>query len=137
MEKNPPRFRLLAFAALLAAALLSSACRSEVFQLNEMDNGRILVCAPGDVIEVRLPGNPTTGYMWMQARQFDNRILVKTGDEFLIDQTKQNLVGAPGIFFFSYQVMEKGKAGLRLEYRRPWEENQPPASRFEVLVDAQ
>lgn len=129
-------FRTALSAAALGLAAALPGCGPDILALTEMDNGKHLTCAAGDVIEIRLPGNPTTGFSWAEAAAPSSAVLVKTGEEFRMLKSKQPLVGAPGTFFFKYKVTGKGEEGIRLQYRRPWETS-PPQSRFEVLIRAE
>jgi len=114
--------------------MILSACSHKVHQLDETYNGKTIDCSPDDVIEVRLPGNPTTGYQWMQTQQPSDQVLVLTKEDFELVNSDRKMVGVPGTYYFRYVVSGKGNEGIRLQYRRSWEKNQEPAGRFDVLV---
>ena len=71
MKKNTGSF----FAAVFLLLLLCG-CGPELIALNETHNGQIIDCSKGDIVEIRLPGNPTTGYVWQQSRRPVNDVVV-------------------------------------------------------------
>jgi inhibitor of cysteine peptidase len=46
------------------------------------------------------------------------------------------MLGAPGIQTLRFQAAQVGQTRLRLVYRRPWEEDVPPAEEFSLSVEA-
>lgn len=97
--------------------------------LTEADNGTTVEAGVGDLIEVRLPANPSTGFGWQVTPPTG---LVQVADpEFL---TQSSLVGAAGIEVFTFEVTEAGAQALHLEYRRPFEE-EPAEGVFDVVVN--
>lgn len=74
----------------------------------------------GDVLELVLEGNPTTGYQW-QVKALDMDVLDwAEGPTYTPSQPQR--IGSGGTYRFRFKAIKRGKALLRLEYRRPWEE---------------
>ncbi len=131
------RFRKLLPLAAAAAALLTAGCGGGIIRLTEVDNGKVVSCSPGSVVEIALPGNPTTGYSWQPARMPADSVLVLTENQFRqYDAAGKNLVGVPGTYVFRYEVTGKGSEGIQLQYIRAWE-NLPPSGIYEVLIRAE
>lgn len=87
----------------------------------------------GVTIEVKLAGNPATGYEWTLVSGGEP-VLSQSGEpEF---EPESGSLGAPGIYTWRFQVVAAGQADLKLVYSRPWEEGAPPEDTFQVSLDA-
>ena len=85
----------------------------------------------GDILEVMLKGNPTTGYMW-EVASVDASILMQVGKtEFKADS---KLLGAGGKIIMRFKAAGAGQTSLRLVYHRSFEKNVPPLKTFEVTI---
>ena len=123
----------ITMAAVLALVLCG--CGPDIYQLNEIDNGKTIRCSKGDQLVITLPANPTTGYSWQVYRQPSSEHLVLTKSIFNEVKGNRRMVGLPGTYSFFYTVTGPGKEGISLIYSRSWEDK-APAGRFEMLVDA-
>lgn len=101
--------------------------------LTEKDSGKTIHLRTGDYLEIHLEANPTTGYLWSSSipNDYIMRLLL---DEYAGEKQEKGLVGAPVRKIFRYGAVGPGETGIRLEYRRPWEKNQPPAMTFDIMV---
>jgi inhibitor of cysteine peptidase len=120
--------KLVAMAVLLALA----GCGGEATKtiLTEADHGSRVEAGVGDLLEVRLPANPSTGFGW-QATPTEG--LVQVADpEFL---TESSLIGAEGTEVFLFEVARNGEQALHMEYRRSFEEGSTE-SVFDIVVSA-
>ncbi len=100
-------------------------------QLSEKDLGRTVEIGVGDILEVVLKGNPTTGYIWDVVSP-DKGILKQVGEtEFEPDRKAR---GSDGKIMMRFEAAEAGKTSLKLIYHRPFEKNKPPIKTFEVRV---
>ena len=87
---------------------------------------------PGQILNIELESNPTTGYSWEMVGFSGAGVLGRMGK---YDYTPDSdLIGSGGIQTFRFQAKEKGAAKMIFEYRRPWEENVEPVSRYTVRV---
>lgn len=91
----------------------------------------------GDKLQVELSGVPTAGYVWVvvEAPEF----LTASGEAGGPTTTAQSEPGFAGgnhweVFYFD--VTGEGSGFLRLEQRRAWESDEPPADTFSVTVNA-
>ena len=98
-------------------------------------DGQQVELRQGQVLVVTLDSNPTTGYSWTVAT-VEPTILVQAGDPVYNapDEQKAPLVGAGGSETFRFTTSASGSATLRLEYRHPWEKNQPAAQTYTLQV---
>lgn len=93
------------------------------------DDGTQVALSTGEEIELVLPGNPSTGYVWVLTEA--PSILEEVGEtEFL---PESDLIGAPGEFHFRFVATATGTAQLLLVYERPFEEVEP-VDAFEIEV---
>jgi len=102
-----------------------------MIRVSEKDSGRTVGMKTGDVLEVTLPANPTTGYVWAVAECGEN---LKQLSEPEFESASPGLPGAGGKETFRFQALQPAKTVLKLAYRRPWEKNARPAATFEITV---
>jgi inhibitor of cysteine peptidase len=130
---------LLTILALVPGIL--TACGSEVdsaegvLQLEQADNGKSFTVKVGDTIEVVLAGNPTTGFAWTAALgDEDGTLLEQQGDPaYVSDSSDDNVVGAGGLYTFTFKAVAEGEAELKLVYARSFE-SVPPEQTFAATL---
>lgn len=101
--------------------------------LTEADDGRELEAASGDVISIRLPENPTTGFRWAASGPLGESIVLQS-DQF---SPGGSAPGAAGERLLRYRAVAPGRSEVELALRRGWE---PPGSaqrRVRFLVKVQ
>ena len=115
---------LLVFAA--------GACQTsdEGTRIDEGADGTAITLAVGDVLNVALPGNPTTGFTW-EVTAVDGAILSAAGEPAF--EVESTLVGAPGTMTFSFDVLATGTTRLEMVYHRTFE-TESPTETFTVTV---
>ncbi len=109
-------FRLTAL-TLCAASLIATSCSTTSVDKNS------LTAEKGATLTIRLEGNPSTGYGWEASEISPNLTLIEK--RFEDTRTDPQLVGAPGIFVFTFKALEVGTGSVRLDYLRPWEKTAP------------
>lgn len=131
------RHFLLAAAA-AAASLLLGGCiclrgaGPGLWFVTEKQDGKVFEVRPGDRFTVKLPGNPTTGYVW-DVLAVDPKMLEALGDaEFEADA--EGRAGSGGTVILNFLAVKRGTTELRLGYRRPFETGVLPARFYSVTV---
>ena len=127
------RLILIAITSLLyaCAAETSQEQSKSTIQLTEADAGRLVELRVGDILEVTLPGNPTTGFQW-EVSEINSAILEPIGGpEF---EPSSNAVGSGGNVTLRFEAVGAGQTELKLIHHRPFEENVPPMQTFEVTI---
>jgi predicted secreted protein len=71
----------------------------------------------GQVWEVTLESNPSTGYSWIA--EVDGALVEFVGSEF--QDGASGMFGAPGKEKLTFLALSSGTARLILKYQRPWE----------------
>ena len=100
--------------------------------LTDQDDGREVRAGVGDVLDVRLSENATTGYRWeldtLDPQRFE--LAGATGEY------TSAVPGSGGTAQFQIKVLAAGKGTIRLKYWRQWEGEAGVVKRFSVQVDA-
>lgn len=94
---------------------------------------------PGQVLEIALEGNASTGYAWEIVEDGGPRLALQPVPPRPEEQAQEpRMVGAPGIYRWRFEAVKPGQARIRLVYRRPWEEGVDPLQEvvFDVVVQA-
>ena len=74
----------------------------------------------GDIYEVSLDSNPSTGYQWQV--EFDEDFLEMVDHRFEFDSdTNPPLPGTAGKDTFVFRAVAKGNTRVEFTYKRPWE----------------
>lgn len=102
----------------------------DTFKLNEHDSGKTVEILVGDELEVILPGNPTTGYVWKLILSDTNVLRQDNSEFFRINKA----MGSGGVEVIKLHAIAAGKSAVKLLYHRPFEHNVPPLNTFEVTV---
>jgi len=94
--------------------------------IGESDVGSIQTLDVGDLLQIQLMGNASTGYEWVRVEPASLAgsalEIVKEGDYQMLGC---DLVGGPGEFIFHYRALRPGTVTLAFEHRRPWEAEDP------------
>lgn len=117
--------------SIIFLAISFSASAPVSVKLSEKDLGQTVKMSVGDVLEIALKGNPTTGYIWGVASP-DKRILKQVGETKFEPDRKAR--GSGGNIILRFEAAMAGEISLKLMYHRPFEKNKPPIKTFEVKV---
>ncbi len=101
-------------------------------ELTAADSGRTVTVHVGDVVSVRLPESPTTGYRWQS--EVDSTRLRAAEDRY--EPAQQQTRGGAGERVLGFEVLVAGSTALRLAERRSWESG-PASTEFSVQLDVQ
>ncbi len=99
--------------------------------ITDADKGSTVQLKTGDVLEVRLNSNPTTGYEWY-VHPKSTPLLKPAGQSQT--QATQPGVGRPIVQIFKFKAVAKGTGVLLLHYVRSWEPPDPNEEQFSVHV---
>jgi len=99
--------------------------------VTDADNGKAVEIKMGDVLEVRLSSNPSTGYAWYLQKQ-STPLLKLTGQSQT--QSTQPGVGRPVVQVFEFAPRATGSGVLLLHYVRSWLNPDPNEEQFSLHV---
>jgi inhibitor of cysteine peptidase len=102
--------------------------------LGAEDNGSQVELNTGQVLEVTLESNPTTGYSW-EVTEVDEAVLTQIGEVEFQEAPAEGepLVGGGGTETLRF-ASATGETTLTLVYHRPWEKDVEPLETFTVQV---
>ncbi len=90
----------------------------------------------GDLFQVTLCSNPTTGFQWDEDAQIDN--------ETVVEQVKHRFIspesnpppppGSPGQETWTFKALEAGTTTISMAYSRPWEGGEKGEWTFQLTV---
>jgi inhibitor of cysteine peptidase len=120
----------------LAALFLLAACGGDaapenVYVADEADNGQTVNMAVGDVLQIMLSENPTTGYVWSIVTNDES--VLRLSDEPAYE-AESDLIGAGGTRTFLFDAVGPGTSQLSLVNARQQETAVEPAATFELTV---
>ena len=103
---------------------------AKVVKLTDADNNKSIEVAVGQRIEIRLQGNVTTGYEWL-LQPFPGSLELS---DFSYAPAGKQMPGSGGVQSVGFIAKSPGSGDVKLEYRRPWEKDTPPARTFAIKI---
>jgi inhibitor of cysteine peptidase len=103
---------------------------SEGMKLTENDSGKTVELQVGDELEIALPANPTTGYVW-EVSSVDSVVLKLDKSDFFVGD---KMIGSGGTTVMKLHAITSGSSSVKLIYHRPFERNKPPLKNFSIHV---
>jgi predicted secreted protein len=126
--------KIIKICAIIIFALMwgnaGTTLEGEIMNLSENDSGKTVEICVGDELEVVLPGNPTTGYVWEVSSPDSNVLRLDKSDFVASDKT----IGSGGMDIIRFHAIASGKSEVKLIFHRPFEQNMSPLKTFEVTV---
>jgi inhibitor of cysteine peptidase len=116
---------------LIIVFLIAAVISCSALELLPPDHGNAFSISQGEELTIRLPSNPTTGYLWEVLANDSTILKQKGGAVFVADA---NRIGAGGQTSFLFVPCGIGSTRLKLAYLRPWEKEALPIQVFEVVV---
>lgn len=129
----------LSFAAILGFSMVGCSSMSptvdgktHVYSLKQQCPS-LLEMNVGQTLELTVPENPTTGYIW-QVAQPQN--ILKVEEIYRQDQVKsqQPMVGVGGQKLFRFTALQPGEEWIHVKHSRSWEQNPVDEWRCRVRV---
>jgi len=120
----------------ILCVLLAVICRSDTAfaatkVVTQADKGRTVHLKMGDTMELRLPSNPSTGFMWYV--QPKSTPLLKIAHQSQTEATEPG-VGRPVFQVFIFEPRRRGEGVLLMHYVRSWEPSTPDDEQFDLRV---
>jgi len=107
-------------------------------QVNDGFDGREVILHTGEMLEVRLSENPSTGYRWKEPEESRAAwvdVLRQVDDKF--ESAAPPTPGKPGTRILHFEAVAAGDADLVLLYGRSWDSGAQPAKTFRLRVRVQ
>jgi C1A family cysteine protease len=101
--------------------------------VSRSEGGQTIILYNDQVLEIKLPCQPSTGYAWY-ATDINKEVITRTGDWDFISEEMSGKVGQAGTEIIRFTGVSEGTTELTLEYKRPWEKNKIAEDIFKVTV---
>lgn len=98
------------------------------------NNNQAFSLTTQQLLEVSLPSNPSTGYIWMVKENGVLRTLTQL-DQSFTSFTPDNAIGADGLTTIKFMPTGSGTTQLELVYKRPFEENGEILNTYGIQVN--
>ena len=103
-------------------------------EVAKADNGSSIELRVGDTLMITLEGNITTGYQWALLPNPDGVLELQGEPEYVADGKK--LMGAGGVYHFTFKAIKTGSTRLDLKYYRAFEPaDVAPVETFTINVN--
>jgi len=86
------------------------------------------------VLEIKLPCNPSTGYGWYVADDKTPNVVTQFGDWEFVPYINNVIDGQPGDQIIRFVGVSQGTFSLILEYKRPWEKTKAASDNFTITI---
>ena len=105
------------------------------------ENVNSVTLNPGDLLDIVVRENPSTGYVWLESNIPNKFVLVSLqsdgrGSNFQIDSHLPGMVGVGGSNHFIYKALAPGVTEIKLVLKRPWEKEDINQRTISVNVNA-
>ena len=98
--------------------------------IDKTHHGKKIVTKKGDVIQVQLTENQTTGYLW-KIILMEDKHLKSTEKEY---EMSGAAIGVGGMKTFYFEVIKEGLSELHIALAKPWENK--PVDTFSVTIES-
>lgn len=85
-------------------------------------NEQTLMLKVKQQLEINLPSNPTTGYMWVEAK-IDDLQVIQLDKADLIPDGPVNSYGKGGTQYWLFTAVNTGQDDILLQYQQPWDDD--------------
>jgi inhibitor of cysteine peptidase len=104
-------------------------CSPKIISINENNHNQQFLIKQGDIVEVCLKANPSTGYRW-QIVKIDTFKIKLIDESYTSENNNKDIVGKGGSKIYLFKAINKGSASIEIEYSRPFENDIPPLKEF-------
>lgn len=101
-----------------------------VTSIEEKDNGKTIQLKKGEVFQVALLENASTGYTWLEEIVPEKNVILLEKEDYVGNHT---VIGGSSVRTWTYTANEIGKRMLRFHYQRPWDLE--AVKSFEITVN--
>jgi inhibitor of cysteine peptidase len=98
----------------------------------DLQPGTVTALPVGDIAQVILQGNATTGYTWHYTLTGDG-VLTLVSDCYSIT-APTSIVGAGGTYTWNFKALKAGEASITFKYYREWEGEQAALEQVEYKI---
>lgn len=116
----------------MSASLLMCSS-SQPLRLSSLDNQKEIKVKTGDIVELAIDTQPSTGYTW----KIEALSCVEKYGDSRIDSGKGTALGRVETEYMRFKAVKIGSGFIDLKYIRPWETDKNPAKQYKVYIDVE
>ncbi len=129
MKKN---IKLICFITFIFTYMANA---QQVVTVTLADSNQTIHLTTKQLLEIKLPANPTTGYTWLLKENTTLATLVKLEGQNFISNQKENMVGAAGTLVIWFKPTGKGITNLQMIYKQPFDKDGEIANHYNLQVN--
>ena len=95
------------------------------------DSGKSFDVKKGDIINITLVSNRSTGNLWRNI-EYNNNVIEPAGEP-VYQMDNEKLIGAPGKVIYKFEAAALGTTKLKMEYG-PGDKTKPAMKKFEIDI---
>jgi inhibitor of cysteine peptidase len=121
------------FFSFIIAAVCISCASAPKMTVSDADDNKTISLKKGDIFELRLKAQPSTGYSW-QVTSIKNA--EKAGEDKIITP-EETLPGGVETQIMRFKALAPGEGEIILQYFRPWEKKSESDKKFTVRLNVE
>ena len=98
--------------------------------VTQSQDGQTVAARSGDLLELKLRENPTTGFRW-QVHELNNSIVLENA-QFI---SGSSAVGDAGMRVFTFRAVSPGSTPLQMKLLREWEGDNSITAWFRITIN--
>jgi inhibitor of cysteine peptidase len=106
-------------------AAAASNAKVKTLEINRSHNGQLAQLHIGNMLIVRLPGNPASGFQWQISTSNTQALKMTVRPQYSPPTPTASGPAPMGTYTFVFQAVQPGTGALRLYYVRPGDTNRP------------
>jgi predicted secreted protein len=108
-----------------APAAVPALGKAQTLEINRSHNGQLARMRVGNLLIIRLPGNPASGFEWQVGTTNTPALRLTVAPQYSPAAAAPSGAVMPGSYTFVYQAVQPGAGPLRLYYVRPADRSHP------------
>lgn len=102
-------------------------------RVEKVNSPKSITITTDQVLEIRLPSTPSTGFGWYLKNNDQNIVMQAGGEEFISDDINDP-IGKPGTQIMRYIGTDRGTKEMEFVYRRIWEDESQIAENYKITI---
>jgi inhibitor of cysteine peptidase len=111
--------RRILFCCIMTLGLSTQSWADKV--LTEYDHQQIIALQPKEILTVKLPSNPSTGYLWFMESSDPQSETLQLSQDWKFTPRHKSQLQPIGDTTWRFTAKQAGEVTLRFIYRKPWQ----------------
>ncbi len=112
---------IYASSLVLLATFLLTSCKNKLAVIKDVPADKIETVfnvKDAETFTIEIPSNVTTGFKWVLANKIKPNIITKLSNEYVGDESAENMVGVGGKEIWKFKAEKAGETFLYFVYQR-------------------